>query len=251
MEYTVKQVAEISSISVRTLHYYDEINLLKPAKINSSGYRMYDTANLDRLQQIMFYKRLGFSLDEIKQALNNENFSNEKALKNHYVQLQQKRDEIDLLLNMIEKTIKYYKGEQEMTDNEKFEAFKKQQLEENNVKYGKEIHGQYDEQTIEQANKKYQSLTEDDFEQMKKTEQDLFEKLQELTTLSGVDNETGKMVFELHKKWLLYTWPNYSAEAHKGLVDMYLADERFAKYYNQRVNEMATQTLFDAVKYYA
>jgi DNA-binding transcriptional MerR regulator len=63
MEYTVKELAQLAGISTRTLRYYDEIGILKPARINSSGYRIYSKAEVDRLQQILFYKELGVSLD--------------------------------------------------------------------------------------------------------------------------------------------------------------------------------------------
>ncbi len=143
MEYTIKQVADISNVSVRTLHYYDEINLLNPARVNNSGYRIYGTKELDQLQQIMFYKKLGFKLEEIRTALSNKEFSNEAALKQHYQQLRTERDNINLLLDTIEKTLKYYKGEIKMSETEKFEAFKKMQIEENNVNYGQEIQEKY------------------------------------------------------------------------------------------------------------
>src|SRR5699024_9397388 len=84
MEYTVSQLAKISEISSRTLRYYDEIGLLKPAKINSSGYRIYEETEVDRLQQILFYCELDISLEEIKKIISEQTFNQTIELKNNY-----------------------------------------------------------------------------------------------------------------------------------------------------------------------
>ncbi|MGR3741289.1 MerR family transcriptional regulator [Companilactobacillus sp. DQM5] len=251
MEYTINKVAKLSGISTRTLRYYDEINLLKPARISSSNYRIYEQKQIDRLQQILFYKHLGFELEKIKVILNNDDYSNIDALISHRQKLLIERNNIDQLLNTIDKTIKYYRGEQNMTNEEKFAAFKNEQIEKNMEKYGEELVEKYSKEAIEKANKKYLSLSKDDMSQMKKVEGELFKSLNELNDSKDVKTSLGKKVFELHKKWLSFTWTDYSAQAHKGLVDMYLADQRFADYYIKNSNENAPTLLHDAVYYYA
>lgn len=84
MEYTVKQLAKIAGVSPRTLRYYDEIGLLKPARINSSGYRIYEKEQVDLLQQILFYRELGVSLDKIKDIIYSPDFNEIEALKEHH-----------------------------------------------------------------------------------------------------------------------------------------------------------------------
>ena len=80
MEYTINQLGEISGVTNRTLRYYDQIGLLKPKKINKSGYRIYGETEIDMLQQILFYRELELSLEEIKKIINDDNFDQEKAL---------------------------------------------------------------------------------------------------------------------------------------------------------------------------
>ena len=87
MEYSIKKLSQIAGVSTRTLRYYDEINLLKPARINSSGYRIYGAKEVDRLQQILFYKELGLNLDHIKEIINNPKFDKISALKEHKLKL--------------------------------------------------------------------------------------------------------------------------------------------------------------------
>ncbi len=87
MEYTVHELAELAGITARTIRYYDEIGLLKPARINSSGYRIYRGAEVDRLQQIMFYRELGVSLNDIKNIINSPLFNRVEALKEHRARL--------------------------------------------------------------------------------------------------------------------------------------------------------------------
>ena len=92
-----KKLANMAGISTRTLRYYDEIGILKPARINSSGYRIYGKDEVDRLQQILFYRELGLGLDEIKSIVTSPAFDRAKALKEHRVKLLAKRSQLDLL----------------------------------------------------------------------------------------------------------------------------------------------------------
>src|SRR3954451_1504741 len=105
MEYTVQKLASLAGVSTRTLRYYDEIGILKPARINSSGYRIYGPAEVDRLQQILFYRELGVSLDHIKKIITAPSFNGPIALKEHHEQLLDKRKQLDLLIANVEKTI--------------------------------------------------------------------------------------------------------------------------------------------------
>ncbi len=139
MEYTVQKLGQLAKVSTRTLRYYDEIGILKPARINSSGYRIYGQAEVDRLQQILFYRELGVSLDRIKEIITDPSFDKAKALAEHRAQLLDKRRQLDLLIANVEKTIALTEGRATMTDKEKFEGFKQRLIDENEKKYGKEI----------------------------------------------------------------------------------------------------------------
>lgn len=135
MYYTVKAVSELTGISARTLRYYDTINLLKPHHYTESGYRMYSSEELDRLQLILFYKSLQFSLEEIKGMLTNGHTLSHLSMQRE--RLIEQANHIDKLIKVIDSTISYQKGEIQMTEQQKFEAFKEEKLKENEVLYGK------------------------------------------------------------------------------------------------------------------
>src|SRR3954468_8838564 len=98
MEYTVQKLASLAGVSTRTLRYYDEIGILKPARINSSGYRIYGQNEVNRLQQILFYKELGVRLDVIKDIVTSPTYDGLKALRDHREQLLSKRKRLDVLI---------------------------------------------------------------------------------------------------------------------------------------------------------
>lgn len=99
---TVKQVAKLTGISIRTLQYYDEIGVLKPAKVSESGYRLYDEESLRKLQQVLFFKELDFPLKEIKEIMENPKFDKIKAYKKQKELIRVKRDRLNRLLNLLE-----------------------------------------------------------------------------------------------------------------------------------------------------
>lgn len=123
MGYTVKQVAAMSGVSVRTLHFYDETALLKPAYTKANGYRIYEEAQLLMLQQILFYRELGFELKKIKRVLGRRDFEKVAALKSHRKVLQQNLSRTRTLLETIDKTIQHLTRRKKMTSSEMFAGF--------------------------------------------------------------------------------------------------------------------------------
>lgn len=251
MEYTINKLASIAGVSTRTLRYYDEIDLLKPCRINSSGYRIYGEKEVDLLQQIMFYRSMDMKLNDIKNIISDSSFEVEKALEKHEEELIKRKEEIEELIRTVKKTIKSKRGEIKMSNKEKFEGFKKQKIEENEKKYGKEIRNKYGEETIKESNKKFMNLKEEDFEKMGNIEKELFGLLKVLLYSKNIEGEEDRKVYELHRQWLSFTWPKYTKEAHIGLANMYLQDERFESYYNERIGEGATEMLRDCIVKYA
>jgi DNA-binding transcriptional MerR regulator/quercetin dioxygenase-like cupin family protein len=123
MAYTVKQVAALSGVSVRTLHFYDETGLLKPAYVGTNGYRFYEEPQLLTLQQILFYRELGLELKQIKQVLGRAEFERVAALQSHRQVLEEKLTRTRSLLGTIDKTIAHLKGRKKMTTDEMFVGF--------------------------------------------------------------------------------------------------------------------------------
>lgn len=143
--YTVKQLASLAGVSSRTLHYYDEIGLLKPTRLAVNGYRLYDAQALLRLQQILFYKELDFSLEQIQQFLARPDFDLRRALLAHKAALQQRVERLQGLITTVDDTLLHLEGKSTMTDQQLFVGFS----EEKQAQYAEEIRQRYGDQAFE------------------------------------------------------------------------------------------------------
>ncbi|WP_026580838.1 MerR family transcriptional regulator [Bacillus sp. J33] len=249
MEYTVQKLAQLAGVSSRTLRYYDEIGILKPARINSSGYRIYGQPEVDRLQQILFYRELGVSLDQIKEFITAPAFDAADALREHREKLLEKRKQLDLLIANVEKTIMSAEGRRTMSDKEKFEGFKKKMIEENEKKYGKEIREKYGDETVDQSNAKLMNMTKDQHEEVTKLAEEVNSTLADAIKTGDPSGDLAQKAADLHKQWITFYWSEYSKEAHAGLAEMYVADERFKAYYD-KIHPGAAEFLRDAILIY-
>lgn len=142
-------------------------------------------------------------------------------------------------------------GERTVTNQRKFEGLKEHLLQENEAKYGTEIREIYGEQSVQLVNNRFREMTEEQFTAAQVLEQQLFERLKEAMEEGNPTSDVAEEVAELHKRWLSFYWPKYTKEAHQGLAQMYIADERFIAYYDEQVKKGATQFLHDAIVHYA
>ncbi|KOS64356.1 MerR family transcriptional regulator [Lysinibacillus agricola] len=251
MEYTIQGLAQLSGVSTRTLRYYDEIGLLKPARTNEAGYRFYGQFEVDMLQQILFYRALDMKLATIQEIIQAPDFQHKEALKTHHAALLKRKEQLEKIVQTVEKTIQSIEEEQPMTNEEKFNGFKEKLIEENEKQYGQEIRAEYGNKTVEASNAKLMNMTEEQYEAMQQLEQQLFNRLKEAMAIGNTKNDVAMEVAELHKRWLSFSWSQYSKEAHAGIAQMYIADERFTAYYDERVSEGAAQFLHDAIMNFA
>jgi len=249
MEYTVQKLAELAGISKRTLRYYDELDILKPARINSSGYRIYGQAEVNKLQQILFYRELGLSLESIKELITSPSFDITNALKGHHKKLLEKKAQLELLIANVEKTLASTEGRIKMTDQEKFAGFKQRMIDENEEKYGEEIRKKYGDETVDKSNAKVSKMTEEEYAAVQKLSEQLTETLAEAFKGGDPASEIAQKAADLHKQWLMFYWSEYSKEAHAGLAQMYVADERFKAYYDEKQPGTA-EFLRDAILIY-
>lgn len=232
MEYSINKLARLAGISTRTLRYYDEMGLLTPKRISGNGYRVYGQKEVDLLQQILFYRELGMQLDEIKKIIWAKDYDGRAALKSHLQALRAKKEQIELLIANVEKTIAAAKGETTMSDKEKFEGFKKKMIEENEKKYGEEIREKYGDAAIDASNAKLMGLTAEQYEHAQELSAEINASLKTAFEQGDPGGELAQKVCALHKEWLCYFWTSYSQEAHLGLAQMYVDDPRFRAYYD-------------------
>lgn len=223
--YTVQKVAEMSGITVRTLHYYDKIGLLKPSVRTRSRYRKYGELELLRLQQILFYKELDFSLKEISAILDDPGFDVVRALKSHKEALKKRKQRLDRLLDTIDKTIeKLNKGTMlkheklyEGLPKEKAEAWRNEAIE----KWGRE--------RIEASETSLRKMSEEELNTLKNDFSATWEELAKLAE-SGKDpmGKSVQAVVACHYECIRAFWGREpEAEAYKGLGELYVHDERY------------------------
>lgn len=247
----IHELAKLSGVSTRTLRYYDEIGLLVPARKEDTGYRVYNQQHIDRLQQVLFYRELDMPLAQIKDILDSEKFEQLDSLRHHQQALLQKQKRVNKLLETIELTIQSIEEGTSMTNEQKFEAFKQQLIDENEKNYGTEIREKHGEESVLASYGMVKNMTEEQYEAAQQLEKMLLERLEEAMEEGDPTSELALEVAELHKRWLSFYWPKYTKEAHAGLAQMYVADERFIAYYDSRVAPNATPFLTACITHFA
>lgn len=182
--YHIKKAAQLSGVSVKTLHHYDKIGLLVPAK-SENGYRTYSQADLERLQVILYYKYLGFSLEKIAELLSQD----DQALLPHLVRqleyLEQERDHLDTLISTLQNTIQAQKGEKKMTLEEKFVGF----TYEDNHKYYQEAVEEYGQEIMSEALTRQNGREEESTVAFNQVFQSLAENMRKGLSVEAVENQ--------------------------------------------------------------
>lgn len=245
MHYTVQQLAALSGVTSRTLRHYDNIGLLCPRRLDNQ-YRLYGAEEVSKLQQILFFRESGLALEDIKKMVSQPDFDTLQALESHLEALAKKRDQIDRMMQTARRTIQDLQGECTMKDTEKFEAFKKDLVETNEKKYGAEVRTRWGEEAADASRAKMMSMSAETYAQFQAVEKELHQLLAAAVPQNDPQGPLGEKIAQLHKKWLHFTWAAYSAPAHLGLADMYVADPRFTAYY-EAIAPGAAQYLRDAV----
>ncbi len=153
--FTVKQLSKLAGVTPRTLHHYDDIGLLKPSHIGDNGYRYYGEESMLKLQQILFYRELGFPLEDIKQIMGRRDFDVLSALETHKESLSRQMERTKRLLVTVDNTIQHLKGEKIMSQSDLFEGFSEEEQE----KYAQEAEKLYDPETVRESNRKWKAYS--------------------------------------------------------------------------------------------
>jgi len=217
-----KEVAKITGVSVRTLHHYDTISILSPGRNPGNGYREYSENDMDRLQQILFFKECGFSLVQIKGLLNSPGFDREMAfdLQKKFLLHQKKR--IELMLETLEKSVQNMKGKMTMSIKDKFNGF-----DFTNNPYEDEARRLWGNKVVDQSNAHIKSLSQKEQEAMAKGMDDLFTDLAKIRN-DAPDSATAQAAMDkMYSHFNASFGYRYSLEAFAGVGQMYVTDERF------------------------
>lgn len=235
MEYTVGELARLSGVSARTLRYYDRFGLLVPAAREENGYRVYGPAEVDLLQQILFYRAVGMPLEEIRAIVTAPGFDREAALERQLSALQNERARVEAQIETLHCTLEALKGEKLMEDSEKFACFKEQAIADNESAYGAEVRKQFGDDVMDASNEKVRGMTQEAWNGQEECGKRILALLREVVTAGDApDSERARETCTLHRQWLEGYWPAgaYTPEAHRQLAAAYVADERFRTYYD-------------------
>ena len=236
MEYSIQELSRLSGVTTRTLRWYDQIGLLKPSRVAESGYRYYGKAEVDRLQDILYYRALGVGLARIKECLDDPSFDRLAALKRHLAALEAERERLEKLIQSVKDTIGAEERNEIMSDEQKFEAFKQRTVAHNEEVDGAEIRSKYGDETVDAANAAVMNLTQEQYQEWTDLGQAIQTRL-EAAVQAGLspESEAGKELCALHRRWLTITGSRYDPAKHRGIAELYVMDERFTAYYDQHL----------------
>jgi DNA-binding transcriptional MerR regulator len=226
--YTIGQVAGAAHVSVRALHHYDEIGLVKPSGRSAKAYRLYTTADLERLQQALFYRELGFPLEEILHILADPAFDRRGALLAHRARLAEQAARAQGLLLLVDRTIARLEQGETMTPEEMFDGFDPSQYEkEAKARWGATA-------SYAESARRTARYTKEDWAKIRAESDALTRAFAEAMEQGVPPSGTAAMdVAERHRMHIDRWFYPCSAQMHVGLGDMYVGDTRFAANYEK------------------
>lgn len=242
MKLQIGELAKLSGVSVRTLHYYDEIGLLKPSELTEAGYRFYDDASLARLQQILFFRELDFPLREIQRILSSPNYDRDRALRRQKDLLRLKKERLERLIGLVDATLK---GGNRMSfqefDNREYETARDRYAQEAKERWGGT--GAYEE-----SERKTAQYSGEDWKRIGAESAEIFSAFAARMDSRPEDPEVQALVvrWQEHISGHFYTC---TKEILRGLGQMYVADERFRRNID-REKEGLAQFIADAIAVY-
>lgn len=244
MQYTVKQLSSLAGVGRRTLHYYDQLGLLKPDAIGTNGYRYYGEAALLRLQQILFFKELDFSLTDIRDTIHSPGFDTLQALRAHRQSLQERLRRLARLIETVDKTILHLNGELEMPKKEYYAGFS----EAKQRGYEEEIRQRYGSKELDESRKRWggfssgqKAAVQDDFGRIATSLRDV--------RATGPDSpESQALVAQLHA-WV-NNFYDCSIEVFEGLGHMYREHPDFRTMYETNYGAGFPEYLGEAIDFY-
>lgn len=225
MRYTVKQLADIAGVTPRTLHYYDEIGLLKPDAWGDNGYRYYEEQSIFRLQQILFFREFGFPLKEITAVIDQPDFETINALETHKQQLEHKADRIVELIKTIDDTIAHLKGEITMSKKDIFAGF----TPEREAEYAEEARQRYGAESVNASYKRWNRYSPEKQAAIKAETAVIYETIVADMDKGWDSDEVQKQVAALHKNMGYFFDCSY--DWFQGLGNMYRDDPKFRAFY--------------------
>jgi DNA-binding transcriptional MerR regulator len=244
VSWSVGDVARIAHVTVRALHHYDEIGLLRPSDRTASGHRRYDEADLQRLQQLLFYRELGFPLDQVGELLDRPDADPVEQLVRQHDLLAERAARLQALADTVARTIQARRAGISLTPEEMFDVFgdfdPTQYADEARERWG-------DTEAYQQSMARTSSYTSADWERVQVEAADVTQRLAAAMAAGLPPDSTEAMdAAEAHRQQITRRFYDCGYEIHRGLAQMYLADERFTTTYDDVAPGLA-QYVHDAI----
>ena len=233
----------MAGVTPRTLHHYDDIGLLKPTRVGENGYRYYAEEALLKLQQILFYRELGFPLDDIKKIMGRRDFDVLGALQSHKDALQKQAVRLNRLLVTVDNTIQHIKGEKIMSPKGLFEGFSEEEQE----KYALEAEQLYDPETVRESNRKWKGYSAAKKEAILAEGKQIYQDMVAVMP-KGASSPEAQAVVEHWRTHMDYFWTP-SLEQLLDLANGYNDDPRFKVNFDKMHPNLA-EFMLEAVKVY-
>jgi DNA-binding transcriptional MerR regulator len=227
--FSVKKLSGLAGVSVRTLHHYDHIGLLKPVHRSEKGYRCYGREELFKLQQILFFRELDFPLKEICEIVNNPSFDLLQALEFHREHLDKRAERLKKLLATVDKTIDELKNNKEtkMTEKEIYAGFSEKEVK--NIR--QEVSERWGEKQLLETEERIRNLGKQGWQDKKQKGEEISRLLADLMHLPPSDLQVQKTI-ALHHEYM-NTFYEVSEARYRGLAKMYVEDARFTAYFEK------------------
>jgi DNA-binding transcriptional MerR regulator len=243
--HTVNQLARLAGISVRTLHHYDHIGLLKPSARSAAGYRLYGTQDLLRLQQILLYRELDLPLEEIRRILDDPGFDPVEALARHKRTVERHAERLARLLHTIDRTIaRLTEVDMSLTDEELYEGLPKETVD----RWKREVDERYDPKLVAESNRRVHAMGKEQWNAVKAEGDAIARRMAELMGRPADDPEVQATIARQHA-WIENFYP-CSAEMFQGLGQHYADHPEFRANYDKYRPDLA-DFMRDAMAYYA
>ncbi len=235
--YTVGRVAELSGVTIRTLHHYDEIGLLSPGGRSASGYRLYEETDLDRLRHILFYRELGFDLKEISTIMDDPNTDLLGHLRRQRGLLVERIERLNAMVDAIDYEMEARTMDIRLTQEERFEVFGEFRPED----YAEEAERRWGEtESYKESQRRVSKYNKEDWQRLKAEEEEIRARLAAAFEAGlAPESEEAMAAAEAHRQHIGRWFYECSYEMHRGLTDMYVSDERFRSNYDTRTPGLA------------
>ncbi len=247
MQLTIGQMAREAGVSPRTLRYYEEQGLLAPQRTDA-GYRVYGETDARRLAQVLALRACGLPLATIRRLFREPDADLASALRAHLRSLEKQGDSLSAAIARTKAALATIERMEDMSAKDSFKIMKEQGLRDFESTYGAEARELYGDDAIDAANARMMDLTKDEWDAKELLEEAIKVQLRLAMATDDPESDEARELAHMHERWIGIHWgAGYAPEAYLGLVDGYLKDPRFVKYYDSAAGDGATEFLVQAV----